>query len=107
MGCCQSASSSTIDHSLPGPASSLRQSSSPYAYGKSITSEQLTMLRDEFWNTRVGGDINMWQALRSASEAVISNDMELARAILEASEITITNSLLATCYDIRLLSLLL
>lgn len=34
-----------------------------------ITTEQLTRLRNEFWETRVEGRAEMWQALRFAAEA--------------------------------------
>lgn len=34
-----------------------------------LTSAQLTRLRNEFWETRVEGRQEMWQALRFAAEA--------------------------------------
>ena len=92
---------SASNNQIPCHASTLNQPSMPYSYGKPITVEQLTRLRLEFWSTRVGGDVNMWQALKSASEALISNDIDMARAILGASEITITNGSIGTCYDTR------
>ena len=95
--------SASSNNQLPCDSSSLKQPSTQYSYGKAITVEQLDKLRLEFWSTRVGGDVNMWQALKSASEALISNDIDMARAILSASEITITNGSIGTCYDTRFL----
>ena len=95
MGICYSTSqqqTTSIGNQYPAcHASSLRPSPTPYIYGKPITRDQLEKLRMEFWSTRVGGDVNMWQALRSACDALLNNDIQLARVVLEASEITITN----------------
>lgn len=41
----------------------------PWKVDPAITTEQLTRLRNEFWETRVEGQQEMWQALRFAAEA--------------------------------------
>lgn len=41
----------------------------------------------------------MWQAIKSAAEAILSHDLPLANAILEASNIITTSGLLDLCYD--------
>lgn len=43
----------------------------------------------------------MWQAIRSAAEAMLQDDVGLATAILEASEIRVPNGMLDICYDER------
>ncbi len=39
--------------------------------------------RDDFWSSRVEGNVHMWQNIRSAAEALASDDVMLANAILE------------------------
>lgn len=41
----------------------------PWKVEPSLTTEQLTRLRNEFWETRVEGRKEMWEALRFAAEA--------------------------------------
>lgn len=43
----------------------------------------------------------MWQAIRSAAEALLENDVALANAIIVASNITSPNGSLEVCYDER------
>lgn len=62
---------------------------------------QINQQRQEFWTTRVDGNALMWQAIRSAAEALIANDVGLASAILEASNIITPNGSLELCYDER------
>ena len=96
MGGCQSSNPKTgICH-----ASKLKPTPSFY-YGKAITIDELSTLRSDFWSTRIDGNSNVWQALKSAAEALLNNDIELSRAILDASEISINNNTLGTCYDPR------
>lgn len=57
--------------------------------------------RDTFWDTIIEGNRDMWLALRSASEAVLANDYQLANTILEASEIITPSGSLELCYDSR------
>lgn len=73
----------------------------PYKYGKSLTQHELERVREEFWSTRVEGNNLMWQALQSASDAILSKDLDLANAILEASNIVTPNANLELCYDER------
>lgn len=40
-------------------------------------------LREDFWSSRVEGNVHMWQNIRSAAEALASDDVMLANAILE------------------------
>lgn len=42
-------------------------------------------MRNDFWSSRVEGNIHMWQNIRSAAEALVSNDLMLANAILEVN----------------------
>mmetsp|Transcript_10335 Transcript_10335/g.18620 ORF Transcript_10335/g.18620 Transcript_10335/m.18620 type:complete len:144 (+) Transcript_10335:85-516(+) len=66
----------------------------------SITREQLIRLRNEFWETRVEGREEMWQALRAAADA---DSDELRDQIVSAAGIrpaTASSTLLA-CYDER------
>ena len=44
---------------------------------------QLTILRDEYWATRVDGNTLMWQSIRIAAEAGLAKDVALANAVLE------------------------
>ena len=55
----------------------------PYRHGAPITSGELNNQRNEFWGTRTEGNAHMWQSIRSAAEALLSNDLPLANAILE------------------------
>lgn len=43
----------------------------------------------------------MWQTIRSAAEAVLTDDIPLANAILDASSILTPNGTLEVCYDER------
>ena len=40
-------------------------------------------MRKEFWESRVDGSPDMYNALRSVCEAMLNNDNELADAILQ------------------------
>lgn len=41
----------------------------PWKVDPALTTQQLTRLRNEFWETRVEGRKEMWEALRFAAEA--------------------------------------
>lgn len=71
----------------------------PYSHGSKLTSAQLKTQRNEFWSTRVEGNNQMWQSLRSASEALINRDLTLANGILNASNISTPLGSLELCYD--------
>lgn len=45
--------------------------------------DQLNQQRQEFWATRIDGHSIIWQALHSAADAMLANDIALANAILE------------------------
>lgn len=77
------------------------QKSKSYRHGSEITQRELDQQRSDFWATRSGGNSHMWQAIRSAVEALLSNDLPLATAILEASNISTPNGTLDVCYDER------
>eukprot|EP01036_Dinobryon_divergens_P033658 gene33658-43499_t len=68
--------------------------SKSYRHGSTITQSELNNQRTEFWATRTDGNTHMWQAIQSAADAVLSSDLRLANAILEASNITTPNGLL-------------
>lgn len=50
-----------------------------------LTATQLETLRVEFWDTRVEGHFEVWQAIKAGLEA---NDRWLERQILEAAAVT-------------------
>lgn len=54
-----------------------------YKHGAVITQGELNNQRTEFWTTRTDGNRLMWQAIRSAAEALLSEDVALANAIVE------------------------
>lgn len=58
-------------------------------------------LREDFWSSRVEGNVHMWQNIRSAAEALASDDVMLANAILEASHIVSPTGSMETLYDER------
>lgn len=72
-----------------------------YTHGRPINPQQLEEERRQFWETRVGGDVNMWNSLRTAAEACLSGDLPLANAILEASNLSTPHGTLEVCYDER------
>eukprot|EP01039_Chlorochromonas_danica_P000428 gene428-462_t len=72
-----------------------------YHHGSHVTQGDLNNMRSEFWTSRVEGNTIMWQTIRSAAEALLSNDCVLANAILEASNIATPNGTLEVCYDER------
>lgn len=72
----------------------------PWEVSPAITTEQLNRLRKEFWETRVEGRPEMWQALRFAAEA---ESPELCNETLKAAGLRPANKrgTLATTYDER------
>ena len=54
-----------------------------------VTQQELTRQRQDFWATRVDGSQHMWQSIRTASESLLSGDIDLSRAILEVRNIYI------------------
>ncbi|KAJ3695136.1 hypothetical protein LUZ60_000513 [Juncus effusus] len=71
----------------------------PWKHTQPITREELRQMRDEFWDTapHYGGQKEIWDALRAASEAELS----LAQAIIDSAEIIVSNPDLTLCYDQR------
>jgi len=59
--------------------------------------DDLIKKRNEFWETRVEGNVEGWQALRSATEA----DDATAVAILNAVGLKLVNRSLQMAYDIQ------
>jgi len=72
-----------------------------YRHGSPITQGDINNQRNEFWSTRTEGNAHMWQAIRSAAEGLLTQDLPLANAILEASNISTPNGSLEVCYDER------
>mmetsp|Transcript_6710 Transcript_6710/g.20321 ORF Transcript_6710/g.20321 Transcript_6710/m.20321 type:complete len:148 (+) Transcript_6710:65-508(+) len=73
-----------------GPAEPLRwdgpvQDPKPWELERPVTTEQLQRMREEFWETRVEGQKEMWEALRAASQA---ESAELRTQIIESAGIT-------------------
>ena len=58
---------------------------------------QVDTQRSQFWASR-GTGYN-WQALRTAAEAMLVEDLLLASAVLEASNIVSSNGSLELCFD--------
>ncbi len=46
---------------------------------------EINKQRADFWATRTDGSTQMWQAIKSAAEALLANDAALANAIVEVS----------------------
>lgn len=72
-----------------------------FRHGTTITSGELNNLRSDFWGSRTEGNTNMWLAIRSAADAMLGDDLALANAIVEASNIITPNGSLELCYDER------
>ncbi|KAG6419269.1 hypothetical protein SASPL_121485 [Salvia splendens] len=70
-----------------------------WKHSEAITREQLTKMREEFWDTapHYGGRKEIWDALRAAVEA----DLTLAQTIVDSVGIIIQNPDLTICYDER------
>lgn len=113
MGCGASnaaASNAPVSHNAPQQRSNFRTeviasrplvATKPYRHGSPITTREITKQRADFWATRTEGNAQMWQAIRSAADALLENDVSLANAILVASSITTPNGSLEVCYDER------
>eukprot|EP01036_Dinobryon_divergens_P045920 gene45920-61381_t len=113
MGCGASsrASGNNIinDHPVSGNSGNVGRSApsqrilaiAEYRHGTPVTQADLVNMRNTFWATRVDGNSHMWNALRTAAEALLSEDFPLANAIIEASNITTPNGNLELCYDER------
>ena len=52
--------------------------------------------RDEFWDTRVEGEVEFWKLLRMACEAA---DSASAEAIVQAGGLTMPQGTIMVCYD--------
>jgi hypothetical protein len=65
------------------------------AWQSTVTPEQLTIARQEFWRTRTTGRPHIWTVIRSAVEA----DAETGAMILQMTEITLQNNSIASCTD--------
>lgn len=93
---------SSRQHSVPPLQASLPLvKAKNYRHGAPITQGELNNQRSEFWSTRTEGNTIMWQSIRSAAEAMLNNDLTLANAILEASNLTTPNGSLEVVYDER------
>ncbi|KRX09883.1 hypothetical protein PPERSA_05275 [Pseudocohnilembus persalinus] len=66
-----------------------------HSYKVKVTKEQLERKRQEFWETRVEGKQQTWQALKSAVES----DEKLAIGLLAAAGIKLVNRSIQISYD--------
>lgn len=73
----------------------------PYRHGAPITQGEINNMRTEFWQTRTGGNQQMWQTIRSACDALVDQDVALTNAILEAANLMTPNGTLELVYDER------
>jgi hypothetical protein len=73
----------------------------PFRHGAPITQGDLNNMRTEFWTSRVDGNHQMWQTLRSACDALLEEDLGLANAILDAASLITPNGTLEIVYDER------
>lgn len=92
MGCAASTSNDS-------PNGAPTTANAPGNGGPVMSMAELEAQRVEFWDSRVTGNTHMWNALRSAAEALNSNDASLATAIMTASNITAPNGTIELCYD--------
>lgn len=69
MGCVSSKSAARTTEANSNAWDGHIQPIKPWKLEPALTSEQLERLRNEFWETRVEGRQEMWQALRFAAEA--------------------------------------
>ncbi|CAN8267389.1 unnamed protein product [Cochlearia groenlandica] len=71
----------------------------PWAHTEPITREQLTNMRDEFWDTspHYGGQREIWEALKAAAEA----DLKLAQTIIDSAGVIVQSRDLTLCWDER------
>lgn len=95
MGC--STSSALSESAVPLPTRPVNVV--PARDTCSITMEELQKQRQEFWESRVDGSRDMWNALQSAAEAFLSGDISLGHTILSASNISLPNGTLELSYD--------
>jgi len=65
------------------------------AYQSKISKEEIDRKRAEYWETRIEGNNEIWQAIRSACES----DDETAMAILTAVGVKLVNKNLQQAYD--------
>lgn len=85
----------------PPPTSRPLVKSPNYRHGSNITQAEINNQRNEFWATRTSGNTTMWQAIHGAADALLADDLPLASAILEASNIVSATGSLELCYDER------
>jgi len=91
----------TVPVQRPGVVSRPLVSTRNYRHGSPITPRDLQVMRENFWSTRTEGNPQMWHNIRSVAEALAANDVVLANAILEASEIVSPSGTMDTLYDER------
>lgn len=52
-----------------------------------VSQRELHTLREDFWSSRSEGEPVVWQSIKSACEALLEGDFDLANAIIEASDL--------------------
>ncbi|KAM3136691.1 Ubiquitin domain-containing protein 2 [Paramecium bursaria] len=65
------------------------------AYISYISEQELQKFRNHFWETRVEGQQEIWQILRN----VVKEDIQNAKAMIEAMDIKLINNSLQSVYD--------
>lgn len=99
MGCSSSQTINEQNQSNVLPLPTRPVNVAPVRETTIISLEELQQQRTEFWDSRVEGNKDMWNALHSAADAFLANDESLAHAILTASGINLPNGTLELCYD--------
>ena len=116
MGCGSSAPDDIVDNnhypynsatSHSSAAQASRFQSIPVSVGhisppsSSEQESQLILMRNEFWASRVEGNVNMWVSIRAACDSLLNNDEMFANAILQAASISTPEGNVSVCYDER------
>lgn len=71
--------------------------------GGAVSQFQLQCMREEFWEKAKapGRNIQTWDALKVACEAMANGNHELAETVLQTAHITTANGTLQVCFDHR------
>ena len=100
MGCGSSSSGNVLENNHHGPYNSQSSHSSNIisrfqslpvnVVDRSPPStpeeeSQLILMRNEYWASRVEGNVNMWVSIRAACDSLLNNDEIFANAILQAA----------------------
>jgi hypothetical protein len=64
-----------------------------------ITLRQLKAARQEFWETRVTANADVWNALRTAVELLLEFDIGTAQGIIDAAGVTVPTGVFLFCFS--------